>query len=88
MVVVLPAPLGPKRPTTSPARTANEMASTARTVPYSLVRFVIFNTFPSFMVPVFRYCARTAAQEDITDFRRTSSILKKSAPDLPSDNLR
>src|ERR1700686_446655 len=38
MVVVLPAPLGPSRPTISPACTPKEMPSTATVVPYSLRR--------------------------------------------------
>ena len=33
MVVLLPAPLGPKKPKTSPAFTSNEMLSTALTSP-------------------------------------------------------
>ena len=34
IVVVLPAPLGPRKPTTCPAGTTNERSSRARTVPY------------------------------------------------------
>ena len=35
--VVLPAPSGPIRPNISPASTANDTSSTARTAPYRLV---------------------------------------------------
>ncbi|CAM5714409.1 hypothetical protein SALBM135S_10175 [Streptomyces alboniger] len=38
MVVDFPAPLGPRKPVTRPGRTLNVRASTARVVPYSLVR--------------------------------------------------
>ena len=38
MVVVLPAPLGPRRPTISPLPTEKEMSSTALKSPYSFVR--------------------------------------------------
>jgi hypothetical protein len=34
MVVVLPAPLGPRKPTTCPAGTSKERSSRAVTVPY------------------------------------------------------
>src|SRR4051795_13384801 len=37
-VVVLPAPLGPSRPKTSPGITSKSMPSTARTSPYCLTR--------------------------------------------------
>src|SRR5688500_13385170 len=37
-VVVFPAPLGPTRPSTSPAFTTKESPATALTAPYSLVR--------------------------------------------------
>src|SRR5512145_3170579 len=38
MVVVLPAPLGPRKPTISPRLTSNERLSTAVFLPYCLVR--------------------------------------------------
>src|SRR5512141_3183609 len=38
MVVVLPAPFGPKRPNTSPGRTLRSSLSTAVKSPYFLVR--------------------------------------------------
>src|SRR3989475_9054585 len=38
MVVVLPAPFGPRKPTISPASTRNEMPRTASTAPKVLVR--------------------------------------------------
>src|SRR5271166_1187152 len=38
MVVVLPAPLGPRKPKISPGGIANEMSSTAVVVPKRLVR--------------------------------------------------
>src|SRR5947199_8063408 len=38
MVVVLPAPFGPRKPTISPASTRNEMSRTASTAPKVLVR--------------------------------------------------
>src|SRR4051812_35520982 len=37
-VVVLPAPLGPRKPVTRPGATSNERSSTARTVPNDLDR--------------------------------------------------
>jgi hypothetical protein len=37
MVVVLPAPFGPRKPNVSPARTENEMLSIPRRRPYRLV---------------------------------------------------
>ncbi len=40
IVVVLPAPFGPRKPTTSPGSTLNERSSTARTAPKRLVRLV------------------------------------------------
>src|SRR3990172_8288943 len=40
MVVVFPAPLGPRKPTTPPRSTSNEILSTARSEPYRLVRFL------------------------------------------------
>src|SRR5262245_31955778 len=36
--VVLPAPFGPRKPVTAPARTANDRSSTARTAPKRFVR--------------------------------------------------
>src|SRR5215470_321131 len=39
IVVVLPAPLGPRKAKISPARTSNEMPSTALTSPKVLTRF-------------------------------------------------
>jgi len=41
IVVVLPAPLGPRKPKNSPAPTRSEMPSTAVKVPYRLTRFSI-----------------------------------------------
>src|SRR6185503_5742473 len=41
MVVDLPEPLGPRKPTTSPRSTLNEMPSTARLVPKAFTRFSI-----------------------------------------------
>src|SRR5689334_15934436 len=38
MVVVLPAPLGPRRPMTAPSGTSKEMESTAVNSPYFFVR--------------------------------------------------
>src|SRR5262245_60227626 len=40
MVVVLPAPLGPRKPTTSPRSTSKVMSSMARTGPKYFVRFL------------------------------------------------
>src|SRR3990172_13429609 len=37
-VVVLPAPLGPKRPTISPGNTSKSTPSTTRRLPYDLTR--------------------------------------------------
>jgi len=47
MVVDLPAPLGPRKPRTSPRSTLNEMPSTARLVPKDFTRFsiLIINTW-------------------------------------------
>ena len=39
MVVDLPAPLGPRKPSTSPRSTENETSSTARLVPKTFARF-------------------------------------------------
>ena len=39
MVVVLPAPFGPRKAKISPGRTSNEMPPTARTSPYDFTRF-------------------------------------------------
>ena len=39
MVVDLPAPLGPRKPSTSPRSTANDTPSTARLAPNTLVKF-------------------------------------------------
>jgi hypothetical protein len=41
MVVDLPAPFGPRKPSTSPRSTENEMPSTARLAPKVLTRFSI-----------------------------------------------
>src|SRR6267142_2821067 len=41
MVVDLPAPLGPRKPSTSPRSTVNEMPSTARLAPKAFTRFSI-----------------------------------------------
>jgi hypothetical protein len=41
MVVDLPAPFGPRNPSTSPGLTANEMSSTASKSPYRFVRLLI-----------------------------------------------
>src|SRR6185436_15417830 len=41
MVVDLPEPLGPRKPTTSPRSTLNEMPSTARLAPKFFTRFSI-----------------------------------------------
>src|SRR5258707_10382724 len=41
MVVDLPAPLGPRKPSTSPRSTVKEMSSTARLAPNVLTRFSI-----------------------------------------------
>jgi len=40
-VVVLPAPLGPRKPSTSPRSTVNETPSTARLAPNVFTRFSI-----------------------------------------------
>src|SRR5262245_57072528 len=46
IVVVLPAPFGPRRPNTSPAPTEKDTPSTARTLPgYTLTRFSISSVF-------------------------------------------
>src|SRR5260221_6042826 len=42
MVVDLPEPFGPRKPTTSPRSTVNEMPSTARLAPKLFARFSIF----------------------------------------------
>src|SRR3954463_11762049 len=42
MVVDLPAPLGPRKPSTSPRSTVKEMSSTARFAPNVLTRWLIF----------------------------------------------
>jgi hypothetical protein len=42
MVVDLPAPLGPRKPSTSPRPTVNEMPFTARLVPNIFVKFSTF----------------------------------------------
>ena len=39
MVVVFPAPFGPRKPRISPVLTSNEMSFTAVCSPYTLVRF-------------------------------------------------
>jgi hypothetical protein len=39
IVVDLPAPLGPRNPTTSPGPTEKEMLLTAGLVPYNFIRF-------------------------------------------------
>src|SRR5512147_2883370 len=44
MVVVLPAPLGPSRPTISLRRTSNEMPSTASVAPYAFLRSLTEST--------------------------------------------
>src|SRR2546423_14745114 len=52
IVVVLPAPLGPSRPTSSPLATWNEMRSSARTGPKYFVRFstsIIANSWGSWV---------------------------------------
>jgi len=41
MVVDLPAPFGPRKPSTSPGRTVSEMSSTAFSGPNCLLRFWI-----------------------------------------------
>src|SRR6478609_5426583 len=46
-VVVLPAPFGPTRPSTSPGRTANDKSFTAVNVPKTLDRPVTSITFES-----------------------------------------
>src|SRR5512141_2144504 len=38
IVVVFPAPLGPRKPKTSPSATSSERSSSARTLPYFLPR--------------------------------------------------
>src|SRR6266545_235221 len=43
-VVVLPAPLGPRKPVIVPGPSANVSASTAKTSPYRLVRFRALRT--------------------------------------------
>src|SRR6267378_7879216 len=47
MVVDLPAPLGPRNPSTSPLPTAKETPSTARFGPKDLLRFSTLITAPS-----------------------------------------
>ena len=47
MVVVLPAPFGPSRPTISLRRTTNEMPSTATVSPYCLRRLATVSTSDS-----------------------------------------
>jgi len=51
MVVVFPAPLGPKSPTISLACTSKEIASTAVISPYCLLRFVTQSTFSDIQNP-------------------------------------
>ena len=45
MVVDLPAPLGPRNPSTSPRSTEKEIPSTARLVPNSFGQILNFNHF-------------------------------------------
>src|SRR5688572_8872089 len=47
MVVDLPAPLGPRKPSTSPRSTVNEMSFTAILFPNALVRFSTLIMHPS-----------------------------------------
>ena len=53
IVVVLPAPFGPRKAKISPAWTSSEMSSTAATVPYFLTRFLMRIMGPSFYGDVF-----------------------------------
>src|SRR5262252_7785177 len=46
MVVDLPAPFGPRKPSTSPRSTVNETSFTASLVPNALVRFSTLIMFP------------------------------------------
>src|SRR3972149_6304923 len=50
MVVDLPAPFGPRKPSTSPRSTLKEMSSTARFAPNDFTRFstliILFPPFP------------------------------------------
>src|SRR5262245_58136393 len=67
MVVDLPAPFGPRKPSTSPRSTVKEMSSTARLAPKVLTRFSILIMFEgrnyrsSLEPPVMRTLAFLAA---------------------------
>lgn len=59
-VVVFPAPFGPRKPNTSPDRTARLNLSTPVTCPYLLVRPVSSIAGPSLMLPVSSLARATA----------------------------
>ena len=54
MVVVLPDPLGPKRPKTCPRCTCNERSLSATMSPYSFVRDVVSMTKLFVVMAAFR----------------------------------
>jgi hypothetical protein len=50
MVVDLPAPFGPRKPTISPSFIEKEISSTAKWLPYLFTRFLISTIFFSFLL--------------------------------------
>src|SRR5215472_14698033 len=72
MVVVFPAPFGPRKPTIWPFSTSNEILSTATVRAYRLVR-------PSTLIMLVSQTKQTRS----LPFGLCDELQKESAPDLP-----
>src|SRR5262245_7323333 len=80
MVVDLPAPLGPRKPSTSPRSTVKEMSSTARFAPNVLTRFSILIMFEG------RNYRKTSELDNHASSRpagRVRPVPVRRRPDLP-----
>src|SRR5580704_757558 len=71
MVVVLPAPFGPRKACTSPAPTSRSSPSSARTLPYRLVSPAARIATP--LIPSLYRAAGPVASAPIADIRYRSS---------------
>src|SRR5690606_7038354 len=77
IVVVFPAPFGPRKPTISPARTSRSTPRSARTSPYDFVNPSTTNAIVSIMVLCLSLVAAAAHSQSRSPGHRRRSYLTK-----------
>src|SRR2546421_8015207 len=87
MVVVLPAPLGPRKPNSSPAPTSRSRSSTAVRLPYRLVRSLVASTRSSVEAPRDLSLPRSRGRAEwgqlVSGLRRRVGLAWTGFPPLP-----